>query len=448
MKNSVIDSGTEVNAQQLAIYAQIPPESSSTESSIPNHDDILSYDLDEIEDRYSYRVNDDVDISDSELSSPSSLFASKDNNLLANTNFYEALLKKQSGSGNNIINDKENHIKGSLSTADDRSSTLSLMEAHSKYNISHDDKMNNVTTEDSSLNLPSINDCDDAIKDSSLTRCVNESLFRFHLEFGHEIFRYAGENLEIQLQEEIKSDSLLLRLIARKCKDISNLTEVSIDNNVLRFNLTRSVTCRRLVGKLLPMKVVNIISGVAALWGISEGPEEPSLVKFDPVNNLELIILNEANSHFSFNVPEGLAFRLKEDKITFELVPNDVSSRFLKRIEEEVVSRVTARIDDAYLKDDSFLYTRFIHFANNINSESREIVRGMILQMLVRDHVHELIENTRSLLTSTFTRGIVYLQRGKEDLSAFEIISQQLEDHKSVIMKTVLNNEGKQTWLL
>ncbi|CAG8489185.1 15331_t:CDS:2, partial [Acaulospora morrowiae] len=407
--------------------------------------------------------------------------------LIANTEFYRGILSSinedplTTHTTNDLESSRNSAPIRSISLVEDRL-ILPLAEVHDssrndEFSKNSNDLANNVTNNESSMkdrevsrnniscamNEPdfTIDTIADNVVESEISGDVLQNISNddyanifSQIEFKHEVFHFPDGKHEVAI-ETYPKNSVVLHLNAHGCKDVLNLTDVSIDNNFLRFSLCRTVTCRVLKGRLLPATVQNIVSDISALVGLSKGPE-PSLMKFDPVKNVKLIILDGESSRFRFNVPVGLSFKFRkfsQNKILFELIHNEISKKFFKRIQEEVVSRMITKIVDTSLEDDSFLYTRFIHFANQIYRDSREDVRRMILDMLARDHVQELEKNTHDYLSLFFGEEIIYLrQEGEEEpdkVSAFEVISQCFPgNNKNLIVKNVLDREQNQVWIL
>ncbi|CAG8635566.1 6208_t:CDS:1 [Acaulospora colombiana] len=294
---------------------------------------------------------------------------------------------------------------------------------------------------------------DDVARSDAGYVIINEAshLYEPEFQFSNESFCFIGDSQE-RIHLTAQKTNTWLQLNASGCRDVSNLTEAYLDDEFLIFNMTRFITCKRLRKKFIPpTKLQSIITDMVRLFDTGANESETSLYLDPPTKNIKVMILDEENSYFNFNVPVGLTLRFKdfmEDKILFEIVCNEASNMLFQQIKEEVVSKTLKKIADAYFWDDDFLDTPFFEFTNNIFSDSKNVIKGMILDMLVREQVEELERNTHSFLSTFFTDGTIYLQEQKNS-TAFEIISKRsIEDNKNLIIKTMLNSKRERVWVL
>ncbi|CAG8489166.1 15330_t:CDS:2 [Acaulospora morrowiae] len=284
--------------------------------------------------------------------------------------------------------------------------------------------------------------------------CIDIDIsFLFDLKFTRTL-HFFDRNTDRILPSSCKT-SAWLNLYAYNCKDVSSFTDVYLDNKFLNFTMSRFVICKLLKGKVMPpTKIKDIAIDIFKLF-VAETISDTSLADIDPVKDLKLIILDEEDSNYKFEVPVGLAFRFQGfigNKVLLGLCDNDISKKFFKKVQEDVVSRTVAKIVDVYLEDESFLDAPYIHFANNFYNGSRETVKNMVLDLLVREQVNELEINTLDFITSFFlTEGLIYLQEEENfnEFSIFDILSQYPpEVRENLIVKNVLDDEQNRSWVM
>ncbi|CAG8479935.1 15568_t:CDS:1 [Acaulospora morrowiae] len=282
----------------------------------------------------------------------------------------------------------------------------------------------------------------------NLTYCLSFTGEKM-MQFKHENFHFSNRKQAIPLNNMFKTNSLF-RLTVRSCEDNFNLINIRMDSRVLKFSMTCFVTCQGLKGGLVPRGLRNITE-VTKFIDSDRGKNFP-LLSFDTVENMKLIIIDYEHSHFNFNVPEGLALRFKklqESNVLFGLYHNEVSDQLLKQVLENVVSRIIVKTLDAYLENDSLIYTQFTNFTDNLGLNSAEEARKSILEMLVKDRIRDFERNIRNFLVSFF-EGSIYLQKEENstESSAYDIFLQHSEMGNNLIIRSTLNHERDRVWAL
>ncbi|CAG8577436.1 10882_t:CDS:1 [Acaulospora colombiana] len=256
------------------------------------------------------------------------------------------------------------------------------------------------------------------------------------LQLQSENFYFDDLKLIESFQVHPTTNSDLLIIETEDRQDIINITR-AFANQILRFDIGYIVTCKKLKVQLVPPSQLQIVFGEIL----------DSLNNFNPIENVKIAILEVTS--FVFNLPEGLTFKLKEikeHKISFELVRNQISKQFLKQMQEDVVSKARKEFLKSCLEEKD-LDSEFMRFAKKFfGSEDNSI--KMILQILVNDHVEKFKENIEKILNSFLDN--IYLQV-KENSFSYKIISQysmNLLIGESLLVKTRYNERRNIVWML
>ncbi|CAG8745017.1 8817_t:CDS:1, partial [Acaulospora morrowiae] len=332
--------------------------------------------------------------------------------------------------------------------ANDLGNTLKIHDEHSSPDVSHDE-----TDRLDSLNLfaggETINNSNDA--HSTISSATSNDVTDFVMQFKNGIFYSNDRTQKIPLQMGTKT-STWLRITVNRCEDNFSISNVRMNNRVLEFSMNCFITCQGLKFRVIPRGLQNVILEVSRFIGSDRGTNF-SILSFDPIDNVKLIILNEEDWHFKFDIPEGLAFKFKElqeNRILFKLFRNEVGDQFLKQLLDDVVSRIIVKVLEAYFEEESFLSTQFTKFADNLVPNSTDEARETIIEMLVKDRIPDFKKNIRNFLVSFFEECCIYLlkEENPTEISAYDTFLQHLEMGNNLIIKSTLNNKRDRVWTL